>query len=134
MTYNTYDITVGGEEVKLRLTWMGQMNLKKKYKAEALAVIFDAIADIEKAADVFTQALTYKGSENTIKKGEDLFDALVDDGMAGYEGMAKILSGIAVASGVITEKKADQIVSYMIKQMDGTFDELGAEEAEVKNS
>lgn len=134
MTYNTYDITVGGEEVKLRLTWMGQMNLKKKYKAEALAVIFDAIADIEKAADVFTQALTYKGSENTIKKGEDLFDALVDDGMAGYEGMAKILSGIAVASGVITEKKADQIVSYMIKQMDGTFDELEAEEAEVKNS
>lgn len=133
MNYQTYDITVNGEIVKLRLTWLGQMNLKKKYKTEALGIIFDAIADIEKAADVFTQALNYKGSENTIKKGEDLFDALVDDGMAGYEGIAKILAGIAVSSGVITQKKADQIVDYMVKQMDGSFDEITAEET-AKNS
>lgn len=134
MTYQTYDITVGGELVSLRLTWMGQMNLKKKYKAEALGVIFDAIADIEKAADVFEQALNFKDNQNTIKKGADLYDALVNDGeIDGYEGIAKILSGIAVSSGVISQKKADQIVSYMIKTMDGGFDEI-TEEEERKNS
>lgn len=133
-TYQTYDITVGGEDVKLRLTFLGQINLKKKHKAEALAVIFDGIADIEKAVDVFTQALTYKGNENTIKTGEELYDKLVDDGMTGYDGIAKILSGIAVHSGLITQQKADQIVAYMTTVMDAQFNALTEADEEPKNS
>lgn len=129
---NTYDIHVGSDEVKLRLTWRGQMNLKKKYNAEALGVIFDAIADIEKAVNVLTEALNYNGNENPYKKGEDLYDALVDDGMTGYDGIAKIMAGIAVSSGIIAQDKADAIVNYMVKAMNANFDALAREELEAE--
>lgn len=101
------DLVNSGEpvHVELRLTLGSQLTLKKKYNENALATIFGALDDPEKMAAVFDQALNYKGNTNTIKKGEELYDLIADNDLGGVEGFQKILSGIARASGLLSEKE-----------------------------
>lgn len=129
---NTFDktITVNGEETELhfRLTLSGQQKLKKKYNETALATLFNAIDDAEILSAVMTEALSYKGNENVIKDGAEVYDLLVDSGMAGVEDFADFAMGIGVASGLVSRKQADA----MIKRAQGIFEEA-IEEADEKN-
>lgn len=107
----TLNLNDNGEkvEVSLRLTLGSQLALKKKYNENALATIFGALDDPEKMMAVFNQALNYKGNENTITDGEQLYDLIADNDLGGVSGFQKILSGIARESGLLSEKEKKTI-------------------------
>lgn len=130
---NTYDIKVGNEEIKLRLTLSGQMALKKKYKdGNVTGLIMTALDDAATCADILTQALTYKGNENKIKDGEELYDLLVDEGYAGYEGFGELLLSVAQVSGIVSEKDKDRLYKMVTGMLDEAL-EADAEGEEGKN-
>ena len=128
----SYDITLDrdGEEipVQLRLTLGSQMTLKKKYKRTAFATIMDAMDDAEVCADVLGEALTFKGNENTIKDGAELYDLLVDNGYAGYDGIGGLLLGVAAESGIITESVKEKALYSVTHTLESMFDNLFDEE------
>lgn len=96
-----------GEPVKvdLRLTLGSQLALKKKYNENAISTIFGGLDDPEKLATVFNQALNFKGNENVIKDGEELYDLIADNDLGGLTGFQQILTGIARESGILSEKE-----------------------------
>lgn len=100
--------------VDLRLTIMGQKNLIKKHKeadsGAVASIIFAAVADPDKIVDVFQEALTFKGNENSVKSGAELYDLLVDNGYEGADMFMEVLAGIARESGIINEKQRDFII------------------------
>lgn len=111
---NTYEITLENGKntvtVALRITIGGQINLKKKLKKEsALDCIFGAIDSPETMAEVLTEALNFKGNENTITTGYELYDILVDNGYAGPESFVPLLTSIAQTSGIISEKQKKMV-------------------------
>jgi hypothetical protein len=121
-TYNVNVETANGrEDVQLRLTLQGQINLKKKYKKNAVELVFDAIDDCELMADILTEALNFKGNTNTIKTGAELYDAIADT-TDGINGFCDVLLGIATDSGLISAKQADVIR----RGLDGAVDEAMA--------
>ena len=128
----SYDITIerDGEEipVKLRLTLGSQMALKKKYKRTAFATIMEAMDDAEVCADVLTEALTFKDNDNTIKEGAELYDLLVDNGYAGYEGIGGLLLSVAAESGIITESVKEKALYSVTHTLDSMFDSLFEDE------
>lgn len=131
---NTYNINVNvnGEEteIKLRLTLGSQQKLKKKYNQTAMSTLYDAIDDAEVLANVMTEALTYKGNENQIKDGAELYDILVDNGYAGVEDFARLAMGIANSSGLVSERQAEATINRAL----GVVDEVLKEnEGTVKN-
>ena len=112
-------------EVKLRLTLGSQLALKKKYNENALTTIFGALDDPEKMVAVFNQALNYKGNQNTIKNGEELYALIADNDLGGVTGFQQILSGIARQSGLLTEKEKEAIDNEGKKMFDeGNFERL----------
>lgn len=120
------------ETVKFRITLGGQKTLKEKYDQEILGILFMAVENAEMAADIFTEALNYRGNDNTITDGEEMYDLLVDNGVCGVGGFAEILFGIAAESGLVSKTEADTFV----KKATGVMSEvLGAldNETEVKN-
>lgn len=124
MNRKTYTASVGDITCNLRLTIKGQLNLKKKYKENAVATIFNAIDDVERQIDVITEALNYAGNENEIKTGEDFLDAFIDDEHCGQEEIAKVLASIAKVSGLINDKQYDAIVRYVQDATDEVFAEF----------
>lgn len=130
----TYDkkLKIGNktEVAHFRITLGGQKALKEKYEEEILGIIFMAVENAEMAADIFTEALNYRGNENTITDGEEMYDLLVDNGVSGVGGFAEILFGIAASSGLVTKEEADSF----IKKASGVMDEvLGTLNEPAKN-
>ena len=130
---NTYDLTLERDdeqlEVKLRLTVGGQLNLKKRFKENALATILDAGEDVEKCVAVLQEALRFKGNENKIQNGEELYDILVENGYKDYEGFGEVMLGIGVASGICSEEKKkkvlDNVKGIYDDAIDGVFGDDG---------
>lgn len=115
---------------KFRITLGGQRALKEKYDGEVLNLIFQAIDNAEIMADVFTEALNYRGNENQITDGEEMYDLLVDNGCAGVGDFAEILFGIAAKSGIVSESDAQSFINKAKGLMD---DIIGSLDAPVKN-
>jgi predicted nucleic acid-binding Zn-ribbon protein len=132
MNRKTYTTSVNGITCNLRLTIKGQLNLKKKYKENAVATIFNAIDDVERQIDVITEALNYAGNENEIKSGEEFLDAFVDDEHYGQEEIAKVLASIAKISGLINDKQYDAIVKYVAEATEEVFAEFDEESKNAK--
>ena len=106
----TFDIEVSKNDepviVNLRLNLKGQENLENRYKGEnILQIVYGALNNASKMAAVLKEALNYTGNTNSIKDGSELYDLIVDADMGGVSGFYKIMSGIARASGLLTEEE-----------------------------
>ena len=82
------------------------------------------INEIEKTVAVFDTALNYKDNDNVITDGEELYDLLVDNGTCGMDGFAKVLTDIAVASGIIKKDQANSLLKSVKDTYDNVFDEI----------
>lgn len=109
-SFNAYTIDLGDQEAALRLTARGLINLKKKLKVDSdIECITSGIDDIENMITILTEALNYKGNENTITDGADLYDAMVDAGYHGIEEFVPVLTDIGFFSGILSEKMKSAI-------------------------
>lgn len=129
---NSYELTLKNGKnditVNFRLTFGGQIALKKKFPKEsdgkngnegALQIIFAAMDDAEVMVGVFTEALNFVGNENPITNGEELYDLLVDNGYKSSASFVPILTAIANVSGLITDKQKDVIDTMAQNRLDG---------------
>jgi hypothetical protein len=137
MFVNAYEFVVENSKgesvpVSLRLGAGGQLKLKKRWNEGTTETLFGAMDDIERFIDVCTIALTYTGNKNTIKNGEDLIDLMAANGMLGMAEKQKVITSIAYASGIFSEKEKKSIDSRAEKALDGVFDD--EDEKEAKNA
>lgn len=109
---NLYELDLENEDGKqvhidLRLTTAGQITLKKHWQENTLSTLFEAIDDIERFADVLTQALNWPGNKNTIKKGDELADLMAMNGLLGIVAKQQIVTNLAKASGILSEEEKE---------------------------
>lgn len=114
MFLNQYEIELNDEngaplKVALRLTIGGQIKLKKRFNESTLTTLFTAIDDPERLVEVMTEALTWTGNANTIKSGERLCDLLAGNGLLGMIEKQRIITRLAVVSGIVSEKEGKEI-------------------------
>ena len=128
MFINTYDFTVdkNGEavDVSLRLGAGQQIKLKKKWNDEGTTTtLFNSIDDIERFVDVLDFSLKYTGNKNTIKTGSELYDLMAENGLLGMAKKQKIITSIALASGIFDEEEKESIDTQTAKSMEDAFKE-----------
>lgn len=128
MAKRTYDITVGGECFRLRLTLGGQRALKERFGEEALESVLTAAVDGERMAALLTQALSWAGNSNRITDGEVFYDHLVDCGWGGQEDFGPLACEIAAHSGLISREQADKLKRSLLESVSQAFDALNIEE------
>lgn len=114
----------GAEKVHLRLTCGGQRRLKEMFEDETMSILMGAINEIDKMVAVLDTALNYKNNDNSITDGEELYDLLVDNDTCGNEEFAKIITDIAVCSGIIKKDQANSLVKSVEKTYATMFDSL----------
>jgi hypothetical protein len=135
----TYNLTLVGNdgqniELKLRLNILAQMELEKKYcknKNDMLmeTIIYSSFKPTV-MVDVLNAALNYKGNDNSIKSGAELYELLVDNGYAGLKDWMELISNIALISGIINK----DIKEAMLKNADKSQQAmLASDEDEEKN-
>lgn len=112
------------EKVHLRLTCGGQRRLKEMFEDETMSILMGAINEIDKTVAVLETALNYKDNDNTITDGEELYDLLVDNGTCGNEEFAKLITDIAVCSGIIKKTQANSLVKSVERTYATMFDSL----------
>ncbi len=121
---STYDIEIGERTVSLRLTVSSQLRLKNKFKQESIDTILEAASDPEKLLAVFHEALNFKDNENDGLSGEELYDLLVDNGTKGIDAFAKIVFGIANASGILSDKQTKQVENGIDRSYSAIFEHI----------
>ena len=83
MSLNTREIPVRGQSAALRLSSKGIAKYLTDHGTEGappLVSLMLATEDFTCRVDLLEQALTFPGNENSIRRGGDLLDALVDEG------------------------------------------------------
>ena len=111
---NAYSFKVTDEngndiDVTLRLDLGGQKKLSDKYKDSTMETIFRAPHNIEVMCDVLTNALNFKNNKNIIKKGSDLYDLMVENGMGGIRKWQLFMNEIAAASGIVDDEEKEAL-------------------------
>ncbi|MCD8333794.1 MAG: hypothetical protein LUC35_00250 [Clostridiales bacterium] len=122
-----YCMTVGGQDYELRLSAKTQAKLESKYNDGIVSIIFDSLDRISVRAELFSAALSYNGNANPIRDGFDFCDALIEDGVAGSEGFARILLEMAYTSGIISETVKNKSLARL-EDVFADEDETGDEE------
>ena len=128
-------LKVDGEDKKfhLRLTAGGQKILKEKYEEGMLATLMGAVEDIDRAIDIFSAALGYKDNDNEITDGEQFYDLLVENGKIGAEDFTKVLTDIAVNSGIIKKDQANSVTKSVSDTYKNMFDSLNDKVKEIQD-
>ncbi len=121
---STYDLDLGDKTVSLRLTVAAQLHLKNKFKQDTMDTIMEGAGDAEKMIAVFDEALNYKDNTNEGMTGEELYDALVDNGTKGMNAFADILFNIANASGILSDKQKDQVTKGINDTFNAIFENI----------
>lgn len=80
-----------------------------------------AFSDRAKQGDA---ALNYKDNDNEITDGEQFYDLLVENGRNGAEDFAKVLTDIAVNSGIIKKDQANSVMNSINATYKTMFDNL----------
>lgn len=118
-------LELGDVTVKLRLTLKGQKALREKYPEDSvLTTIMEAVDDPEAMDLVLTQALSFDGSGNKIRSGEELYDLLVDNGYEGQEDFMGLMMDIAKNAGLVTQDDRDKLGRVVSKQIRNAMDRL----------
>ena len=110
--------------------------IKEKYEEDTLTTLLGGFNEIDKTIDIFDTALNYKDNDNTIKSGEELYDLMVDNDYCGIEAFAKVVTDIAVASGIIKKEQANSVLKSVEDTYDSVFNDLEnvIEKAENKDT
>lgn len=132
--FKSYDVTLENGKntvnLSLRINVAAQKMLKKKYNEDAIASILSAVSDVDKMTYIFGLALNYKNNENAITDGEEFYDLLVDNGYAGQNDFMRLLTSVAAASGLISEKQKKQIDDFSEGVTDEAFGDAFGEDDE----
>lgn len=120
-----YSLTVGEQEVRLRLTMGGQRRLKERFGEEILPFLFSAATDTELLCALLEECLNWQGNENPVTSGEALYDALVDEGWQGQEQFARLVFELAECSGLLTGEQKDKVQHTLGDIFRQVFEELG---------
>lgn len=117
-------------EIGLRISIGSQKNLEKKYCKQPNQVLMETIIMSALTpsimTDVLTEALNYKGNENSIKSGDELYELLVDNGYSGTVDFMGLIGDIALTSGIISE----DVKNMMIEKIKGSQSELAGNKKE----
>ena len=124
----TYERMIGNDKYQFRLTAGAQKALEKQFGATGLQLILESAANAERMTAILGASANYKGNENPTIDGEMIYDLLVDDGVAGEDGFFEISLGIAVASGIMSEKNAGKTMDVIAKAVEETYASLGPTE------
>ena len=114
----TYDRMLGNELYNFRLTVGAQKALEKKFGEQANQFVFACADSVEKMTYFLGAAASYQGNENPTTNGDEIYDLLVDDGVAGQDGF------FGVASGIMSEKFAGKSLAAVEKMMQEVIDDL----------
>ena len=109
----TYDITAGGQKLKLRLTRKGLKAIREELGKDPRSALVGAIGDPVDLAPILAAALSWKGNENPITDGEELYDLLVDEGYNGSDGFRELVFGLGTASGIWSAEEAQQLAASL---------------------
>lgn len=114
-----YDVTIHtntgtSETIALRLPFAAQSALGKKYNKDTISLILSAATDNDIFVDVLTNSLNWKGNANAITIGEELVEALIDEGIVCDDvSRVRLMIEIGKASGFISDAKATALEREM---------------------
>lgn len=132
-----YDLTIntasGSDTIMLRLPFLAQSNLCKKYKTGTVQLLLDAATDNDVLVDVLTNSLTWKGNSNNVKDGVELVELLIDNGVITDDvSRATLMLNIAEASGIVSAEKRDTIIKAITKRENDTLNSILDDESETE--
>lgn len=120
----SYELILNGTVYKLRITAGAQKELIKEKEKSFFEILFDCMTDSLKCIDVFDKALNFKGNENEIHSGEELYDEMVDEGFEGTERFYDVLLKTAQTSGIINEEQKKKLEKAMKEINKGLYDKV----------
>ena len=88
-------------------------------------MILGAATDPEYMAGLLDAALNYKGNDNVIKDGEELYDLLVDEGWSGQVRFGELAVNIGCASGLWTDGETGQIKKALQETTRAAYENMG---------
>ncbi len=136
---NIYPVKIDwkGKEtvISLKLDLRHIRELQMKTGKDILDLLTDAPVSLVPMGDLLEAALHWKGNENPADlTGEDLFDALVQQGKAGVADWMEVANGIAAASGVLQSQQANAMLKSVRRKMDEAIERLERGEAESEEA
>ena len=125
MARRSYELRLGNETFKLRLTLAGQKALlDKNPDTPILAIIMSAVDDPFDMENLLTEALNWEGNENTVTTGADLYDKMVDAGYCGAKKFMEVVLGIAHNAGLLEDSERNKVARAITHQVDSNFNAL----------
>lgn len=117
-------ITVGKEKFKLRITAQGQKNLIQEHGKTFFGLVSESMEPGGVGIiDILTEALNFKGNDNSVTDGDELYDLMID---AGYdqEKIFKTVVETGKTSGILSEKEAQTFLRVTKQVKTGVFQKL----------
>ena len=117
-------ITIGKEKFKLRITAQGQKNLIQEHGKTFFALVSESMEPGGIGiVDILTEALNFKGNDNTVTDGAELYDLMID---AGYDQgrIFKTVVETGKISGILSEEEAKIFQSVTETVKSGVFKKL----------
>lgn len=125
MARRSYELKLGKDTFKLRLTLAGQKALMEKNPdTPILAIIVSAVDDPIDMENLLTEALNWDGNKNSVTNGAELYDLMVDAGYCGAKKFMEVVLGIAHNAGLLEESERSKVSRAIKQQLDSTFDSL----------
>ena len=130
-----YNVTIhnstgAAETISLRLPFAAQSALGKKYNKDTISLILAAATNNDIFVDVLTNSLNWKGNANAITAGDELVEALIDEGIVCDDvSRVRLMIGIGKASGFISDAKA----TALEREMQAIEDNLTNEPVEAES-
>lgn len=123
--------------ISLKLDLKHIRALQENTGKDLLDLITDAPQTLVTMGDLLDAALCWKGNENPPDlTGDDLFDALVQQGKAGVADWMELVNGIATASGVLQSQQAAAMLKSVRRKVEQAIErmEKGEDEDEKEKS
>lgn len=136
---NVYPVKINwkGEDtlISLKLDLRHIRELQMKTGKDILDLLTDAPVTLVTLGDLLDAALRWKGNENPAAlTGDDLFDALVQQGRAGVTDWMELVNGIAAASGVLQSQQAAAMLKSVRRKMEQAIERMEKGEDEKESS
>lgn len=124
MTRKCYELSAGGNTLRLRLTMAGQKALREQWGEDILSFLLTAASEPERLCSLLTQALNWPENGNTVTDGGALYDALVDEGWQGQTRFAALVFQVGAVSGILSPEQARQLTQAVEQTFQQAFDQL----------
>lgn len=125
---SNYTLNLNGDIYELRLTARGQKRLEDQFQMGALAILTEAVDKAKTRAEVFSQALNFKGNQNRMLDGYEFCDLLVDCGYAGPADFFKLIMALSRASGIIDDRMETEMNRRVDRYLNGALEDDSEED------